>query len=170
MCACTLTTFSSKILSTAVSFWIQNSAYAVSIAAVALTLRLSPAVILHTLHYKASPQCSYLLSRTSARDLKKMRHRAKYTAPFTYYVRVASPTHQEFMDCYNRIESLAGLSDCVRIARAGFFRNGKHFSCFDCGCTVSAFEDSPWKEHCLLSPNCRHLIQARGFYYIQKNL
>jgi Inhibitor of Apoptosis domain len=125
---------------------------------------------LHTLHYKSNPQCCFLLSLISERDRKKLRLRAKYTAPFTYFVRVASPSHHEFIDCYNRLESLAGTQDCVRIARAGFFRDGKGFSCYDCGCSISAFIKSPWREHCILNPNCRHLIQSRGFYYIQKYL
>jgi Inhibitor of Apoptosis domain len=125
---------------------------------------------MYTAHYKASARCAFLLSLLSEREQNKTRARAKHSAPLTYYVRERAPSHPEYADCYARLETLARIDNCARIARAGFFLNEKRFYCFECGCSASTFEQNPWKEHCVLNPNCRHLIQTRGFYYIQRNL
>lgn len=125
---------------------------------------------LHAAHYKANSNCAFLLSLLSERERNKMQSRAKHSAPLSYYVRERAPTFPNYADCYARIGTLARTHNRSRIARAGFFLNGKRYWCYECGCNISTFEQSPWKEHCILNPNCRHLIQTRGFYYIQKNL
>lgn len=120
-------------------------------------------------HLKANPHCQYLNSIISQRERRKLLRGIKYYKPITYFVRQPAPFNDEYVDCYNRVLSLPDKAK-GRIARAGFFYNEKSYFCYECGCNVDNFITDPWKEHCVLNPNCLHLLRSRGFYYVQKHV
>jgi Inhibitor of Apoptosis domain len=129
-----------------------------------------------TLHLKLNPKCEFLLGKLSRRQFRKLMKRSTYSKPETYFVREKAPFNRDFVDCYNRIESLKSVRTKYhsknKIARAGFYYSPIYKSvitCFECGLNISIEEkDNPWKIHCSLSPRCRYLLMSKGFYYIQK--
>lgn len=121
------------------------------------------------IHLKGSPHCQYLETIISQRERRKLMRGIKYYKPTTYFVRQNAPFNDEYVDCYNRAQSLPEKTK-GRVARAGFYYNENSYFCYECGCNVNNFFDDPWVEHCVLNPNCLHLLRCKGFYYIQKHV
>ena len=127
--------------------------------------------LIGAVHIRINPDCSFMKSVLSGRELKKVRFREKYLAPVMYYKRELALYSEEHFDCYSRLLTLNGVKHKTKIARAGFFLKNKNFFCYTCGCRTTEFIDSnPWKEHCIRNPQCKHLLKSKGFYFVQKHL
>lgn len=121
------------------------------------------------IHLNANPHCVFINSIITQRERRKLIRGIKYYKPSTYFVRQQAPFNDEFVDCYNRLLTLPENAK-TRMARAGFYFRENTYFCYECGCSTQHFFLDPWKEHCILNPNCAHLLRCRGFYYIQKHL
>jgi Inhibitor of Apoptosis domain len=127
--------------------------------------------LIASIHLKINPNCSYITSLLSDRELKKVRFREQYIAPVMYYKRELALYSEEHFDCYQRLLTLNGVKNKTKVARAGFFLKNKKFYCYTCGCRTTDFVDNdPWREHCVRNPQCKHLLKSKGFYYVQKHL
>jgi hypothetical protein len=122
-----------------------------------------------SIHLKANQHCQFINSIISQRERRQLMRGIKYYKPPTYFIRQLAPFNDEFIDCYNRLQTLPENAK-ARIARAGFYYDGNSFLCFECGCKIDHFFDNPWIEHCSMNPNCLHLLRCKGFYFIQKHV